>query len=64
MRSLCGVTSGATKASLSIHFAKNGNVADLNAKEGSQETLVNLAGMLASRLICLMTFLNVDRRGV
>lgn len=46
LRSLCGVAAGAAKASLSAHFAKNGNLAELNAKDGSQETIISLLGML------------------
>lgn len=44
-RALCGVTGGASKAVLSGHFAKGGNVGELAAKDGSQEVLVNLVGM-------------------
>jgi hypothetical protein len=32
LRALCGVAGGASKASLSVHFAKSGNVGELNAK--------------------------------
>lgn len=32
LKALCGVAGGATKASLSVHFAKSGNVGELNAK--------------------------------
>ena len=32
LRALCGVAAGASKTSLSVHFAKNGNVGELNAK--------------------------------
>lgn len=46
LRSLCGVAAGAAKASLSAHFAKAGNLAELNAKDGSQETVISLLGML------------------
>eukprot|EP00842_Homolaphlyctis_polyrhiza_P001723 jgi/Hompol1/2551/HPOL_006073-RA len=46
LRSLCGVAGGATKAALSQHFAIRDNMADLNAKDGSQETLISLVGML------------------
>ena len=45
-RALCGVAGGSTKAALSGHFAIKDNIADLNAKDGSQETLVRLAGMI------------------
>ncbi|KAL2263362.1 hypothetical protein VTK26DRAFT_7083 [Humicola hyalothermophila] len=51
LRSLCGVAAGASKASLSAHFALTGNLAELNAKEASQETVVSLLGMLAGSLV-------------
>ncbi|KAH8160952.1 hypothetical protein CIB48_g7292 [Xylaria polymorpha] len=38
---------GPAKASLSAHFARSGNLAELNAKDGSQETVISLLGMLA-----------------
>merc|ERR1719223_581769 len=44
-RVMCGISAGATKGSITEHFAIN-NMADLNAKEGSQETLVSLVGMI------------------
>ncbi|RYP60041.1 hypothetical protein DL769_008298 [Monosporascus sp. CRB-8-3] len=50
LRALCGVGAGAAKASLSAHFARNGNLAELNAKDGSQETVISLLGMLAGSL--------------
>ena len=43
---MCGISAGATKGSITQHFCKKGNMADLNAKEGTQETLVSLIGML------------------
>jgi len=45
-RSLVGVAGGATKAAVAQHQAKSGNMADLNAKDGSQETMVNLLALL------------------
>lgn len=51
LRALCGVAAGASKATLSAHFATNGNLAELNAKEASQETVVSLMGMLAGTLL-------------
>lgn len=54
LRSLCGVAAGASKATLSAHFATNGNLAELNAKEQSQETVVSLMGMLAGTLLVKM----------
>ncbi|KAI8850444.1 vitamin B6 photo-protection and homoeostasis-domain-containing protein [Chytridium lagenaria] len=50
-KGLCGVAAGATKAALSQHFAVHDNVADLNAKDGSQETIVGLVGMLIGSYI-------------
>ena len=44
-RALCGVSGGSSKAILSAHFAKAGNIGELNAKDGSQETVVSLIGM-------------------
>jgi len=43
---MCGISAGATKGSITQHFCRKGNMADLNAKEGTQETLVSLIGML------------------
>ena len=46
MRALCGVCAGSAKASLTNHFAKiDSAVPDINAKEGSQETVVYLIGL-------------------
>jgi hypothetical protein len=43
---MCGISAGATKGSITQHFCRRGNMADLNAKEGTQETLVSLIGMI------------------
>lgn len=45
-KTLCGISASATKSSITQHFALHGNMADLNAKEATQETLVSLLGML------------------
>ncbi|KAL7568822.1 hypothetical protein ACA910_007236 [Epithemia clementina (nom. ined.)] len=45
-KTLCGMSAAATKASITHFFAIQGNMADLNAKEATQETLVSLIGML------------------
>lgn len=45
-KTLCGLSAGATKSSITQHFALEGNMADLNAKESTQETLVSLIGMV------------------
>lgn len=51
LRALCGVAAGASKAALSVHFAKHDNLAELNAKEASQETAVGLVGLLVGTLV-------------
>ncbi|KAH0600781.1 hypothetical protein MHUMG1_01780 [Metarhizium humberi] len=51
LRALCGVAAGASKASLSVHFAKHDNLAELNAKEASQETAVGLIGLVVGTLV-------------
>lgn len=51
LRALCGVAAGASKAALSVHFAKHDNLAELNAKEASQETAVGLIGLLVGTLV-------------
>ncbi|KAF1960196.1 DUF647-domain-containing protein [Byssothecium circinans] len=51
LRSLCGVCAGSSKASLSAHFAKRGNLGELNAKDSSQETVISLLGMLAGSVV-------------
>lgn len=51
LRALCGVAAGSSKASLSAHFAICGNLAELNAKDSSQETVISLAGMLAGSIV-------------
>ena len=43
---MCGISAGATKSSITCHFAIQGNMADLNAKESTQETMVTLIGMV------------------
>jgi Vitamin B6 photo-protection and homoeostasis len=51
LRACTGVAGGASKAALTAHFAVAGNTADLNAKEGSQETLVYLMGLIVGYYI-------------
>ncbi|KAI5256700.1 DUF647-domain-containing protein [Aureobasidium subglaciale] len=51
LRSLCGVAAGSSKASLSAHFARWGNLGELNAKDSSQETVISLIGMLVGCLV-------------
>ena len=52
---MCGMAAGATKGSVTQHFAVH-NTADLNAKEGTQETLVSLVGMVGG--VVLARYLN------
>ena len=51
-RSLCAISAGGSKASISLHFATplkgSGDVGDLNAKDASKETVLALLGMLVS----------------
>lgn len=42
MKALVGVAGSATRAALSCHQATQGNMADVSAKDGSQEIFVNL----------------------
>ncbi|CZT10646.1 related to DUF647 domain protein [Rhynchosporium agropyri] len=51
LRSLCGVAAGSSKASLSAHFATQGNLGELNAKDSSQETVISLCGMLVGSIV-------------
>ena len=45
---LVGAASGASRSALTYHFSRDGrNAADIAAKEGSQETLASLVGMVA-----------------
>ncbi|RMZ84387.1 hypothetical protein DV738_g638, partial [Chaetothyriales sp. CBS 135597] len=50
-RAVCGVCGGSSKAILSAHFATRGNIGELNAKDGSQETVVSLLGMWVGGLV-------------
>lgn len=55
-KSIVGVAGGATRAALTQHQARRNNMADVSAKDGSQETLVNLAALLCNlALIPLVT---------
>ncbi|PWY76396.1 DUF647 domain protein [Aspergillus sclerotioniger CBS 115572] len=51
LRALCGVAGGSSKASLSAHFSRWGNLAEVNAKDSSQETIISLIGMLVGSLV-------------
>lgn len=50
-RALCGIAGGSSKATLSAHFARGGNIGELNAKDSSQETVISLLGMWVGGVI-------------
>lgn len=50
-RSLVGVAGGATRTALTQHQARRNNLADVAAKDGSQETLVNLSALICSFIL-------------
>ncbi|KAH9932265.1 vitamin B6 photo-protection and homoeostasis-domain-containing protein [Fomitopsis serialis] len=54
-RAMCGVVAGGSKTALTVHFATSGrisgDVGDLNAKDGSKETVLALLGMLGGTLV-------------
>jgi hypothetical protein len=52
LTSMCGVAGGATRASISQWFTKNGNIADCVAKEGTQQTAVNILGLIGGLALC------------
>ncbi|XP_022249994.1 RUS1 family protein C16orf58-like isoform X2 [Limulus polyphemus] len=50
-KSVVGIAGGATRAALTQHQARRNNMADVSAKDNSQETLVNLSALICSLLI-------------
>uniref|UniRef100_A0A7S3DH91 Protein root UVB sensitive/RUS domain-containing protein n=1 Tax=Palpitomonas bilix TaxID=652834 RepID=A0A7S3DH91_9EUKA len=52
LKSITGVAGGSTKAALTQHFAVEGNLADVAAKDNSQETAVSLLGTIVGTWIC------------
>ena len=48
LRSIVGVAGGATRTAIVRHQARRENLADVAAKDGSQETLVNVFSLLIS----------------
>lgn len=44
-KACCGLVAGATRARISSHFAHKGHLADVTAKESTQETAVTLLGL-------------------
>jgi len=51
--SLVGVAGGCTRSALTQHQAIRNNMADVSAKDGSQETLVNLVALFVSYVITM-----------
>ncbi|TKR57359.1 hypothetical protein L596_030841 [Steinernema carpocapsae] len=51
LRSFVGVAGGATRAAIIQHQARRHNLADVAAKDGSQETLVNLTALICSLIL-------------
>lgn len=50
-RALCGIVAGGSKTAVTMHFASDsvigsGDIGDLNAKDGSKETVLSLVGLL------------------
>ena len=50
-KACCGLIAGATKARISAHFAMPGHLADVTAKESTQETAVALVGLLLGMVL-------------
>ena len=50
-RALVGVAGGATRTAITQHQARSNNISDVAAKDGSQETMVNLAALLVNLVI-------------
>ena len=58
MRSLVSVAGGATRAALTQHQARRNNLADVSAKDSSQETLVNLVALTFNLIIVPLVVTN------
>jgi hypothetical protein len=61
-KACCGLIAGATKARISAHFARKGYLADVNAKESTQETAVALIGLVVG--IWFAKFIGDDDQSV
>ncbi|XP_071037703.1 RUS family member 1 [Parasteatoda tepidariorum] len=51
LKAIVGVAGGCTRAALTQHQARKNNMADVSAKDGSQETLVNLCALLCNLVL-------------
>ncbi|KAL5112397.1 RUS family member 1 [Taenia crassiceps] len=54
LRALVGMAGGATRAAVTQHQALEGNMADVAAKDGSQETLSNLLALVVNLILITM----------
>ncbi|XP_048476864.1 RUS1 family protein C16orf58 homolog, partial [Rhincodon typus] len=63
-KSIVGVSGGATRAALTVHQAQRDNMADVSAKDGSQETLVNLIGLACSLILTPLISDNIVYVGI
>ncbi|XP_066995920.2 RUS family member 1 isoform X2 [Anabrus simplex] len=59
LKAIVGVAGGATRAAITQHQAVRGNMADVSAKDGSQETCVNLIASMLGLL--LLTYVDTSR---
>ena len=50
-KSCCGLIAGSTKARISAHFANQGHLADVTAKESTQETAIALIGLVLGMIL-------------
>ncbi len=60
-RVLGGGAGGATRAAITQHQARANNISDVAAKDGSQETLVNLAALMVN--LAVLPWLGEDSFG-
>ncbi|KAK9245946.1 vitamin B6 photo-protection and homoeostasis-domain-containing protein [Lipomyces tetrasporus] len=60
LKAICGVMANGSKAALTQHFtnSEKGSIADVAAKDSSQETVISLLGMLAGTII--VPYINTD----
>jgi hypothetical protein len=56
-KSLCGVAAGATRVGISQHFATEGNISEVQAKEGTQETFVSMMGLMLGSFLLSRGFM-------
>ncbi|KAK9366918.1 vitamin B6 photo-protection and homoeostasis-domain-containing protein [Lipomyces kononenkoae] len=61
LKSICGVMANGSKAALTQHFtnSQKGSIADVAAKDSSQETVISLLGMLAGTV--LIPYINTNK---